>query len=562
MNENIELLKQYAEHGDQTAFAQIVESYINLAYSAALSCLGNADQAGDACQLTFLELSKKAGKLSDSVQLGGWIHATARHFSKKIQHSEARRQTREQRYVDDMNMQQDREPDWSRLMPEIHEAIDQLNAAEREAILLRFFQQKSLAEVGSVLGITADAARMRLNRALERLNRQMALRGISSTAAALAAALPTHAMVAAPAELAKTISTSVLAGAGVTLSGTSTLTGAVITIMKTKTVLISAVVATTAITGTGVYLSSRHTETAHTDHPSVSAPPAAVEPARVEPAAIQKTVKAETTDAFIPEPEPASLDIDPVYYRQAEQATGILEMALPMMGNQMVQAALAKQIENPSKKLRHRLSLDPEAVERFDEILAEHAATEKQRLQDAVTASSEALKNLLKTDREGLVNFVALQTMQKAGQPLSAAQEEYVQTYTKKMAENNVHMGLDAGNTQAPRQWYEVEEVIDSLNENLTIEQQEELAIQIEEQKNRKKEEAAYKRTNELANSLGLNEADRTALYKYLYQHPDATNEDITERVTPELRELMPNGAFPFGADGSETFPESEKQNQ
>lgn len=561
MNENIELLKQYAEHGDQTAFSLIVESYINLAYSAALSCLGNADQAGDACQLTFLELSKKAGKLSDSVQLSGWIHATARHFSKKIQRSEARRQTREQRYVDDMNMQQDREPDWSRLMPEIHEAIDQLNAPEREAILLRFFQQKSLAETGSVLGITADAARMRVNRALEHLNRQMALRGISSTAAALAAALPTHAMVMAPAELAKTISTSVLAGVGVTLSGTSTLTGAVITIMKTKTVLISAIAATAAITGTGVYLSSRHTETAH-DHPSVSAPPATAEPARVEPAVIQKTVKAEPAEALIPDSEPASLNIDPVYYQQAEQATAILEMALPMMGNQMVQTAMAKQIENPSEKLKHRLSLDPEAVERFDEILAEHAATERQRLQDAVTASSEALKNLLKTDREGLVNFVALQTMQKAGQPLSAEQEEYVQTYTKKMAENNIHMGLDAGNTQAPRQWYEVEEVIDSLNEGLTIEQQEELAVQIGEQENRKKEEAAYKRTNEIANSLGLNEADRTALYKYLYQHPDATNEDITERVTPELRELMPNGAFPFGADGSETSPESKKQNQ
>lgn len=546
MNANIQLLKQYVDENSQAAFSRLVEKHLNLAYSAAIACLGNEDQARDACQLTFLELSKKAAKLSDSVHLGSWVHTTARHFSKKIQRTEIRRQKREQRYVDDMNMQQHSEPDWSRLMPEIHEAIGKLNPTEREAILLRFFQQKSLAEVGATLGVSADAARMRLNRALERLNHQLARRGIASTAAALATALPAHAMATAPTGLATTISTSVLATAGTSIA-TTTLAGASIAIMKTKTVLISAAIATTAFTGTGVYLAALKADTEIAE-PSVTAPAVRQKTLSTEPVAHSTETHEQAViaaPATIPaEPEPLSLGIDPTHLQQARQAAGLLEMALPMMNSDMVKTAMTKKIENPSEKLRLRLSLEPEAAAIFDEVLSRHTETESQRLLDSMTEATETIGKLMEVDREGFVNFMALQSMQKAGELLSPSQEEYIRTYTEKMTALNTDMG--SGINQEPRQWYEIDTVVESLNESLSEEQQQELATHVEELKIRKREETAYRRTNELANTLGLNEEDRTALYKYLHANPDATNDDIAEKLSPELRKLMPNATSPL----------------
>ena len=55
----------------------------------------------------------------------------------------------------------------------------------------------------------------------------------------------------------------------------------------------------------------------------------------------------------------------------------------------------------------------------------------------------------------------------------------------------------------------------------------------------RKKEKQAYRRSSQLANQLGLNEEDRKALYDYLYENPNAAQEDISDNLAPELRELM-----------------------
>ena len=250
-----QLIRQYAEASDQHAFEQLVKRYIDLAYSAARSCLGWEDLARDACQLTFVELSRKAAHIKDPAKLGSWIYSTTRNLSRKIQRTEVRRQQREQRYMDHQLTQTAPKPDWSHLVPEIHAALDQLKAADREAIILRYFQGKSLVEIGEILGVSADAVRMRVKRALEQLNAGLCKKGISSTTAALAAALPTHAALSAPPELAASISTTVLAAAGTTISVT-TLTGIGITIMKAKILIISAVAATT-IVGGSVYLAKQ-----------------------------------------------------------------------------------------------------------------------------------------------------------------------------------------------------------------------------------------------------------------------------------------------------------------
>ena len=92
---------------------------------------------------------------------------------------------REQKYVDEMSVQNQDSVDQTLFLPHIHDALARLPQADREAVVLRFLQNKSLQEVGADLGISSDAARMRIHRALSRMNRYLSRKGISTTVAAL-----------------------------------------------------------------------------------------------------------------------------------------------------------------------------------------------------------------------------------------------------------------------------------------------------------------------------------------------------------------------------------------
>jgi hypothetical protein len=105
------------------------------------------------------------------------------------------------------------EQEWNQLKPVLDEAMHALLSTDREAVLLRYFNRLSLAEVGEHLGLTENAARMRVERALDKLRRLLAKRGITSTFAALSVLLTAHAVQAAPAGLATGLSASSLAAA-------------------------------------------------------------------------------------------------------------------------------------------------------------------------------------------------------------------------------------------------------------------------------------------------------------------------------------------------------------
>ena len=114
------------------------------------------------------------------------------------------------------------EPQWEQLRPLLDEAMHELNDRDRNAVLLRYFEGRQLAEVGAKLGLSEDAARMRVGRALEKLRGLLAKRGAVSTATALAALLSSQTVTAAPAGLAVNIAGTALAsaasGAGTTLT--------------------------------------------------------------------------------------------------------------------------------------------------------------------------------------------------------------------------------------------------------------------------------------------------------------------------------------------------------
>src|SRR5207253_1564411 len=95
------------------------------------------------------------------------------HVSIDLWRSESRRRAREQNAIAMQNTDRTEEAAWNELTPVLDEALDGLDEADRQLILLRFFEQKTMADLGRMLEVSEDAAKMRVSRALERLRKQV-----------------------------------------------------------------------------------------------------------------------------------------------------------------------------------------------------------------------------------------------------------------------------------------------------------------------------------------------------------------------------------------------------
>lgn len=226
MAEDAALLRDYAEENSEEAFAELVRGHLNLVYGAALRRVGgNAPLAEDVSQQVFTALARNAKSLARRPSLTGWLYTTVRFAAAQAVRTERRRQLREQKaqIMQDILGNSDPAVDWDKLRPILDSAMDELNERDREAVLLRFFEGQPFADIGATLRLTEDAARMRVERALDKLRAQLARRGVASTAAALSLALGGQAVGAAPAGLAASLTGSALAGA---LASGSVATGA------------------------------------------------------------------------------------------------------------------------------------------------------------------------------------------------------------------------------------------------------------------------------------------------------------------------------------------------
>ena len=217
MTDDAALIRQYLD-GSQDAFAALVECHIGAVYGTALRLVaGDAHLADDVTQKVFTGLARKAASLSDRPVLVGWLYLSAQYEAAKAVRSEQRWRNREQKALamNGILEQGAPEPDWAALRPVIDAAMRDLKEGDRDALLLRFFQARTLAEVGEVLGLSENAARMRVDRALDKLHGVLVRRGINSTATALGAVLAGQVATAAPATLAASVTSVALAGASV-----------------------------------------------------------------------------------------------------------------------------------------------------------------------------------------------------------------------------------------------------------------------------------------------------------------------------------------------------------
>ncbi len=208
------LLADYVALGSDQAFRELVDRYVNLVHSAAVRLVdGDRHLAEDLTQTVFLDLARTARKLPKAVSLGGWLHRHTCFTASKMMRAQRRRQRRE-REATEMGTQQDHSAaNWEAIAPILDGAVNQLGEADRTAVLLRFFEQRDFRSVGDALGIGENAARMRVNRALEKLHGMLKHSGLTLSAGALAVGLAEGAVLSAPSGMAAAISSAALAGA-------------------------------------------------------------------------------------------------------------------------------------------------------------------------------------------------------------------------------------------------------------------------------------------------------------------------------------------------------------
>ena len=235
-----ELLKDYAEGRSETAFAELVRRHIDLVYSAGLRMLGDSHHAQDVTQGAFAALAQNAPQLTRHPVLSGWLHRTAQNLAANVVRANVRRQTREQEAIAvNELLAAASETSWEHIAPHLDAALGELSEADRDAVMLRYFEKKSAQEMASLLGISNDAAQKRVSRAVEKLREFFAKKKITVGAGSLGILISANAVQAAPVGLVATI-----------LAATSGITATVGMTMIHK-ILITGFVA--AVIGAGIY---------------------------------------------------------------------------------------------------------------------------------------------------------------------------------------------------------------------------------------------------------------------------------------------------------------------
>jgi RNA polymerase sigma factor (sigma-70 family) len=247
---DLELLARYTRQQAEDAFTEIVRRHLDLVFSAALRQVRSPQLAEEVAQSAFTDLARQAHRLAPDPDLTAWLYQVTRRTAIDVVRREARRRLREH-VACELNAMNATAADWTHIEPLLDDAMQALEDTDRTAVLLRYFDNKSLREVGQTLGTSEEAARKRVSRAVERLREFFEKRGVTVGASGLVIFISTNAVQAAPVGLVATISTAAaLAGTVITPTATAVVAKAI-----AMTTLQKALIAATLLVvgGTGIY---------------------------------------------------------------------------------------------------------------------------------------------------------------------------------------------------------------------------------------------------------------------------------------------------------------------
>jgi len=244
---DFELLNEYARTRRQDLFAQLVARHVDWVHSVALRRVHDTHMAEDITQAVFLALAQNAAKLPHNTVLSAWLFGVTRCASLTAIRQEKRRRSREKEAAMIAATSQPTAAEWEQMALVLDELVARLSTPDRQAILLRFYQRQTLAEMAAALGATDEAARKRVSRALDRLRVMFARRGVPIPAAALGTTLLANAAhTASPALAHSAAAIATTAGnAQILMIAKGALT--MIAIAKAKLVVVCAIAVLAAV---------------------------------------------------------------------------------------------------------------------------------------------------------------------------------------------------------------------------------------------------------------------------------------------------------------------------
>jgi RNA polymerase sigma factor (sigma-70 family) len=193
-----QLITDYVKQKDEAAFSRLVRQHLDFVFSIAMRRTGRGDLAEETAQAVFLLLAQKAGTFNKRIILPSWLYRATCLIGAAALRAERTRAQKEKEAGMMISMEQPEEPQWNRLAVHLDEAMLQLSEKDRQAVLLRFYQNQSIRNTATAMHLNEDAAKKRIARALEKLRNILQRNQVTLPTATLGALLAERAIDAAP----------------------------------------------------------------------------------------------------------------------------------------------------------------------------------------------------------------------------------------------------------------------------------------------------------------------------------------------------------------------------
>src|SRR5579862_4294258 len=228
MSDDMDLVREYARGKSEAAFADLVSRHVNLVYSVAFRQVRDPHLAEEITQTVFIILARKAATLSPKTVVSGWLYRTTRYASARALTMQRRRQCREQKAYMRSQLKDTDADTWMEIEPLLDAAVAELVEKDQNTVVLRFFEGRNFKDIGSLIGTSEAGAKMRVNRALEKMRTFFSKRGLVVSTVSIAGAISAHSVQAAPIGLASSVT-------GLAVKGTTSTLALVETTLKYMT---------------------------------------------------------------------------------------------------------------------------------------------------------------------------------------------------------------------------------------------------------------------------------------------------------------------------------------